>query len=226
MYTENQWNAIPSSEIFSRYSGTCVILGDRTRPSVQNIPHKIKLGDCFRLGSVGVVVSEIRTKFNGDEQKLDSKTIQFLKDEALTLNDDLDDEELLATFANIEHRHSKHDGILNGEKFVCYMCYENTDTAENPLVAPCECRGDTRYLHVKCLQKWYSASIGNQFSQVIRTTGNGAPACKICGTAYKTAFKRLGTFIHMIFFIHYVFLKLYFFYYIVSNFILYIYIYI
>jgi hypothetical protein len=25
---------------------------------------------------------------------------------------------------------------------------------------------------------------------VIRTTGNGAPACKICGTAYKTAFKR------------------------------------
>ena len=228
MYTENQWNAIPSSEIFSRYSGTCVILGDRTRPSVQNIPHKIKLGDCFRLGSVGVVVSEIRTKFNGDEQKLDSKTIQFLKDEALTLKDDLDDEELLATFAkdenhitkrlsqdfsnltntirssksaNIEHRHSKHDGILNGEKFVCYMCYENTDTPENPLVAPCECRGDTRYLHVKCLQKWYSASIGNQFSQVIRTTGNGAPACKICGTAYKTAFKRLGTFIHMIFFI-------------------------
>jgi hypothetical protein len=26
--------------------------------------------------------------------------------------------------------------------------------------------------------------------QVIRTTGNGAPACKICGAAYKTTFRR------------------------------------
>ena len=28
------------------------------------------------------------------------------------------------------------------------------------------------------------------YPKVIRTTGNGAPACKICGAAYKTAFRR------------------------------------
>jgi hypothetical protein len=186
VYSENKWNAIPSTEVFSRYSGTCVILGDRNRSTLQNLPHKICLGDCFRFGSVGVVVCEMRSVMNGEEKKLDSKTIQFLKDEALTLNDDIEDDEL-ATFAidecrlseqqrlkrttrertyssNSKSNHSmsnnngvtngggnsktgiSSNGLLNGDKFVCYMCYENTDTPENPLVAPCECRGDTRYL--------------------------------------------------------------------------------
>ena len=34
-----------------------------------------------------------------------------------------------------------------------------TAMTEDALVAPCDCRGDTRYLHVQCLQKWYQASI-------------------------------------------------------------------
>lgn len=206
----NGWHAIPSPETFSRHSGTCVILGDRI---AVNPPHKVKLGDCFRLGSVGVVVSEMRIK-EGEEQRLDSKTLQYLKDEALTL--DSGDE--LATLAVEEGDQYRDDntntadnekdndsaldtnsvkstdhnggGIANGEKFICYMCYETHDTPEDPLVAPCDCRGDTRYLHVQCLQKWYQTSVLGPQSQVIRTTGNGAPACKICGTAYKTAFKR------------------------------------
>ena len=57
------------------------------------------------------------------------------------------------------------------------------------MVAPCECRGDTRYLHVSCLQKWYQSSVSSTHAQVIRTVGNGAPACKICGSAYKTTFR-------------------------------------
>lgn len=81
-------------------------------------------------------------------------------------------------------------GITNGERFVCYMCYETHDTPSDPLVAPCDCKGDTRYLHVQCLQKWYHSSVAGPQARVIRTTGSGAPACKICGVAYKTTFKR------------------------------------
>lgn len=69
------------------------------------------------------------------------------------------------------------------------MCYENHDTIEDPLVAPCDCKGDTRYVHVQCLQKWYHSSTHSAHSQVIRTTGSGATACKICGSAYKTVFR-------------------------------------
>ena len=52
-------------------------LGDRNHTSA---PYQMKLGDCFRLGSVGLVVSEIKTA-TGDEQRLDAKTLQMLKDE-------------------------------------------------------------------------------------------------------------------------------------------------
>eukprot|EP00596_Hydrurales_sp_CCMP1899_P000354 CAMPEP_0119040282 /NCGR_PEP_ID=MMETSP1177-20130426/10155_1 /TAXON_ID=2985 /ORGANISM="Ochromonas sp, Strain CCMP1899" /LENGTH=941 /DNA_ID=CAMNT_0007005183 /DNA_START=421 /DNA_END=3246 /DNA_ORIENTATION=+ len=193
----NGWHAIPAPETFSRHSGTCIILGDRNNTG---LPFPIKLGDCFRLGSVGLVVSELRTA-DGEEQRLDNRMLQYLKDEALEF--DMADE--MAALAADEEKASPTKtsglsvrlpgadaklGIANGEKFICYMCYETHDTAEDPLVAPCDCKGDTRYLHVQCLQKWYHSSICGPTARVIRTTGNGAPACKICGTAYKTAFRK------------------------------------
>ena len=205
------WYGIPSPEPFSRHTGTCIVLGDRTSSSP---PYKIKLGDCFRLGSVGLVVSEMRV-LNGEEQRLDQKILQFLKDETLTVensddvaalaadeNDagergsllppspDVKDIKVEQSFRTEVGWNEEHGGVGCGERFICYMCYETHDTPEDPLVAPCDCKGDTRYLHVQCLQRWYQSSVLGPQSQVIRTTGNGAPACKICGSAYKTAFRK------------------------------------
>eukprot|EP01031_Cornospumella_fuschlensis_P038590 gene38590-46914_t len=196
------WHLVPFPEVFSRHSGTCVIVGDRNTPSLS---YAIKVGDCFRLGSVGVVVSELKLE-GQEEEKLDNRTLQFLKDEALAF----DTSEDLAALASDEMGLGESScasgkgncdddertepnyqaGLTNGEKFICYMCYETHNTFEDPLIAPCECKGDTRFLHVQCLQKWYYSSAQGSRAQVIRTTGNGAPACKICGTAYKTNFKR------------------------------------
>ena len=44
----------------------------------------------------------------------------------------------------------------------CYMCFDDEDTEENPLITPCKCRGDTRYVHVSCLRKWHTAEADNQ----------------------------------------------------------------
>ncbi len=202
----NGWHAIPFPEIFSRHSGTCLILGDR---NINSTPFSVKVGDCFRLGSVGLVVSELKIP-DRDEVRLDAKTLQFLKDEALAF----DTQEDMATLALDEETQNKTQeqnhvdseceacpspdrntsfdgsGLTNGEKYICYMCYETHNTDDDALVAPCDCRGDTRYLHVQCLQKWYQSSVCGSQAQVIRTTGNGAPACKICGAAYKSAFRR------------------------------------
>eukprot|EP00597_Dinobryon_sp_UTEXLB2267_P007673 CAMPEP_0170085114 /NCGR_PEP_ID=MMETSP0019_2-20121128/20090_1 /TAXON_ID=98059 /ORGANISM="Dinobryon sp., Strain UTEXLB2267" /LENGTH=795 /DNA_ID=CAMNT_0010301437 /DNA_START=383 /DNA_END=2770 /DNA_ORIENTATION=+ len=230
------WYAIPYPETFSRHSGSCLILGDR---NVNCTPFPIKTGDCFRLGSVGLVVSEMRQGGEGcEEVRMDARTLQFLKDESVAF----ETQEYMAALAADERereteclpddlgRSSSLDrpdcsspesmdaaspgesrcrsdssnvgptswvntdkdrsGIANGERFICYMCYETHNTIEDSLVAPCECKGDTRYLHVQCLQKWYHSSMSGAQTQVIRTTGNGAPACKICGAAYKTTFRR------------------------------------
>jgi len=226
----------------------------------------MKLGDCFRLGSVGLVVTEV--KLPGEEiRRLDSSIVQFLKDEALAFDSDEDlaalameesamdisgrfgggggggeseagDGEYSSRDASPQQwntpgaRASNHSlagtslasegatergtewgsergdnnnnsnnnspsssplrfaGMTMGERYICYMCYETHDTPEDPLVAPCDCRGDTRYLHVQCLHKWYQTSLNTHRAQVIRITGSGAPACKICGGAYKTTFKK------------------------------------
>jgi hypothetical protein len=266
------WHLVPFPEVFSRHSGTCYVVGDRNNIGT---PFQIKVGDCFRLGSVGLVVSEMKLP-DQEEQKLDAKTLQFLKDEALAFDiqeewaelasDELDQmqkqqqqqkqqqekDKQETTFvenagkssrtmmeqenssarsqglngarrgiredeneddtdnSNDESRPRKRTlsgdhcqqphyttdvgsgGVIGSstEKFFCYMCYETHNTLTDPLIAPCECKGDTRFLHVQCLQKWYHSSALGTHAQVIRTTGNGAPACKICGSAYKTNFRR------------------------------------
>lgn len=190
------WHAISSPEIFSRHSGTCIIIGDRTNPGK---PFPIKLGDCFRLGSVGVVVSEVKTE-KGVEQRLESKKLQYLREEALAFEGDQDEAALAAEEGEeaekkLKRGHSNFDDRTERDTvapFFCYMCYETHDTPEDHLVAPCDCKGDTRYLHVQCLQKWYQSSVCGARALVIRTTGNGAPACKICGAAYKTVFRNNG----------------------------------
>lgn len=32
-------------------------------------------------------------------------------------------------------------------------------------VAPCECKGDTRYVHLNCLQKWHTTTSENKVSE-------------------------------------------------------------
>lgn len=87
----------------------------------------------------------------------------------------------------------------NNLNIYCYMCYETSHTYSNPLISPCKCRGDTRYLHLQCLREWYHSSYGgNQsggggrdegnegISRVIRTSKTGTPACRVCNTPYKS----------------------------------------
>ena len=81
LYTDS-WYVVPSPEVFTRHSGTCIVLGDRHRVSA---PFQLKLGDFFRLGSVGLVVSELRTS-KGIEVRLDNRELQHLRAEALAID--------------------------------------------------------------------------------------------------------------------------------------------
>ena len=150
-------------------------------------------------------MSEVKTD-KGVEQRLESKRLQYLREEALAFESDQDEAALAAEedpaekkirnlSSNVSAACDEDDCCTEADAvapFFCYMCYETHDTPEDHLVAPCDCKGDTRYLHVQCLQKWYQSSVCGSRALVIRTTGNGAPACKICGAAYKTVFRNNG----------------------------------
>lgn len=78
-----------------------------------------------------------------------------------------------------------------GKRF-CYICYDGDDEPEeNPLVAPCDCKGDTKYVHLECLQRWNNNldAEGNNPNQKVCAVTNtdGLDVCSICKATYLTS---------------------------------------
>jgi hypothetical protein len=80
---------------------------------------------------------------------------------------------------------------MAGKRF-CYICYDGDDEPEeNPLVAPCNCKGDTKYVHLECLQRWNNNldAEGNNPNQKVCAVTNtdGLDVCSICKATYLTS---------------------------------------
>ncbi len=81
---------------------------------------------------------------------------------------------------------SQSNSVNNGDESpVCYMCFDDEDTEENPLITPCKCRGDTRYVHVNCLRKWHTAEADNQICFLSSVDAT----CSVCKSTFKSDFK-------------------------------------
>lgn len=64
------------------------------------------------------------------------------------------------------------------------MCFDDEDSTTNPLVAPCLCKGGTRYVHLTCLQRWQAAAGDDK--ECVATSAERKNACKVCKSRYKT----------------------------------------
>jgi len=90
--TLGKYWALPAPEPFSRHCGICLIVGDR---KARTSPVKLQLGCCLRLGSVGLVVSEICGR-DGQLHTLSQEHIQYLKEGADIWHGEDEDEAKLA----------------------------------------------------------------------------------------------------------------------------------
>lgn len=73
----------------------------------------------------------------------------------------------------------------HGDSPQCYMCFDDEDTEENPMITPCKCSGDTKYVHVDCLRKWHTAEADNQICFLSSVDAT----CSVCKTTFKSDFK-------------------------------------
>lgn len=55
----------------------------------------------------------------------------------------------------------------------CRFCLEAEATRQNPLIAPCDCRGSVRFIHSECLRRW-----------IAQDPGHNAVACTICHSPF------------------------------------------
>lgn len=171
---------VPAPEAFSRHSGTCRLLGDRKHNAAS---HTLQVGDFLRVGSVGVVVIETH---NGEENRIlsEEKIQKIMKDTTNSNNGFLDLGE--TDGENSDDSISQDESVKSdAEKPVCYMCFDDEDTDENPLITPCKCRGDTRYVHVNCLRKWHTAEADNKICFLSSVDAT----CSVCKTTFKSDFK-------------------------------------
>jgi pSer/pThr/pTyr-binding forkhead associated (FHA) protein len=238
------WHAIPTPDIFSRHSGTCMLVGDKYNPSEK---YPLQLGDCIRLGSVGLIVSSMKVP-GKPEIRLSNADLDWIRDEARSLEqlNEIDEAEVYQSKKTPNSNSPTNNSDLEPENEggagwdssatrkqkgssaqqnwdrkakagayfdcsgdsddmcpvrglssscgsteendpedvpLCYMCYD--ESPEDPLIAPCDCKGDTKFLHLNCLKKWYVSTVCGEQAQVVRVTGSGALCCKICGGAYK-----------------------------------------
>lgn len=55
----------------------------------------------------------------------------------------------------------------------CRFCLEPTNTAADPLIEPCPCRGSVQFVHMGCLRRWAA-----------QNPAANAKVCSICGDAF------------------------------------------
>lgn len=178
---------VPAPEAFSRHSGTCRLLGDRKHPPTA---HTLRVGDFLRVGSVGVVVIETH---DGKENRVlsEAKIQKIMKDTTNSGGNFLDlaetDGESSDDSSGVCEKEppKRSNSLNNNEAPTCYMCFDSEDTPNNPMITPCKCSGDTKYVHVDCLRKWHTAEADNQvcFLSSVDAT------CSVCKTTFRSDFK-------------------------------------
>lgn len=80
---------------------------------------------------------------------------------------------------------SNRADAFSGDNPVCYMCFDEENTEANPLITPCKCSGDTKYVHVDCLRKWHTAEADNQICFLSSVDAT----CSVCKSTFKSDFK-------------------------------------
>jgi len=170
---------VPAPEAFSRHSGTCRLLGDRKHPLAS---HVLSVGDFLRVGSVGVVV--IETHDGEENQILSEEKIQKIMRDTTNGNGGFSD--IGETDGeNSEDELDNMPNLSGADAPVCYMCFDDENSSDNPLITPCKCRGDTRYVHVNCLRKWHTAEADNQICFLSSVDAT----CSVCKSTFKSDFR-------------------------------------
>ena len=231
-WADGRFWAVPSRQSFSRHLGVCLILGDKT---TRGPKHTLRVGDILRLGSVGLLVSEICTEADGGRSQVVSQDVlDQIREDVHTAprqvlaplrkeffdgssdddeDEDREEEEEGGLSAPDDETGTEHSVSSTGSggagplgdaaygqgagggtssggnsKYQCYICMDSEEEDGDVLIAPCQCKGSTALVHVKCLQRLLSTGDSAKKTNVISTKHQNH-TCKICKARYKTHVK-------------------------------------
>ncbi|EWM26608.1 fha domain protein [Nannochloropsis gaditana] len=239
-FADNKFWAVPSRQGFSRHLGVSLVLGDKT---ARGPKHTLRVGDILRLGSVGLLVSEMRTEADGGKSRtVSQEVLEQIREDVQTaprqvlaplrkdffmgnsvheeerteevgrrvvmveeeeedeeeeggVDNDTGTEHSVSSSGSAGHQSRSLKGGLAGPeadsgeggngRYQCYICMDSEEEDGDVLIAPCQCKGSTALVHVKCLQRLLSTGDAAKRTSVTSTKHQNY-TCKICKARYKT----------------------------------------
>jgi hypothetical protein len=75
---------------------------------------------------------------------------------------------------------------------ICRICLSEGQTEDNPLIAPCDCAGSVRYLHLECLQEWLRTRLDADRSASVNTYHWRSVDCELCKASLPMVIRLAG----------------------------------
>uniref|UniRef100_A0A0K0EDT6 RING-CH-type domain-containing protein n=1 Tax=Strongyloides stercoralis TaxID=6248 RepID=A0A0K0EDT6_STRER len=127
---------------------------------------KIGIGKNKKMSTNNISINKLKTPENSNNVNNRNK-----KEGVLPYNQNLN----LSLIQSITN--NKELEIEGQNIFCCRICHSLETTKKSPLIAPCQCSGTMKYIHLSCLAKWLELSPRCLFS---------IPSCELCGHIYQT----------------------------------------
>jgi len=80
----------------------------------------------------------------------------------------------------------------SSEDIQCKICWDNTSTAENPLLNSCQCSGSVRYIHYECLKYWLKQKMAKKEEANLISYSWKQFECELCKKPYPYVFRSNG----------------------------------
>jgi len=70
----------------------------------------------------------------------------------------------------------------------CRICLSEGSTVEDPLLAPCKCRGSVQHVHLECVKHWITdrLALSNSGTSSMVGRASGPLSCELCKSPYQT----------------------------------------
>ena len=76
------------------------------------------------------------------------------------------------------------DDSPKDESEPCRICYNTTNTQDNPLLSACKCTGSMKYMHFNCIKSWLNLKLVLKEAAEIKSYFWKSFECEICKTVY------------------------------------------
>jgi E3 ubiquitin-protein ligase DOA10 len=77
------------------------------------------------------------------------------------------------------------DQVVEQEVGGCRFCLNDSTTDKNPMIRPCDCKGTSGNIHLKCLQDWLNSKCKVQRLSIFQENYIFRKSqCEICKTTY------------------------------------------